>query len=252
LNFVTVHDGFTLRDLVSYESRHNEANGEGNSDGGPEGSSQNLGVEGETTDATVVARRQTIARSLMATMFVSQGVPMLEMGDELWRTQRGNSNAYCHDSELTWVDWRVTAASAAMLAATRELIALRRRLGGLRQREFLNGVRVEEGLKDITWLRTDGTEMQLADWKEPRRATLAFRLQGHPAVVVMMNAEPAPVTFAPGDPMGTSSWRVAFDSSEPGVRARGAEGPAGSAGAVASVEVAAGALVVLVSEERRA
>ena len=241
LNFVTVHDGFTLRDLVSYESRHNEANGEGNSDGGPEGSSQNVGIEGDTSDPDVLARRLTIARSMMATMFVSQGVPMLEMGDELWRTQRGNSNAYCHDSELTWVDWRPTEASAAMLAAARSLVSLRRRLDVFRKREFLKGVSVDGELKDITWLRTDGLEMQLDDWKEPLQATLAFRLQGDPSVIVMMNGERTGVTFAPCGPGSTSKWRVAFDSQHP-------TDPSASLPAPARIEVGPSALVVLVSE----
>jgi glycogen operon protein len=242
LNFVTVHDGFTLRDLVSYESRHNEANGEGNSDGGPEGSSQNLGIEGDTTDPDVLARRLTIARSIMATMFVSQGVPMLEMGDELWRTQRGNSNAYCHDSELTWVDWRSTEASAAMLAAARSLVSLRRRLDVFRKREFLKGVSVDGEHKDITWLRTDGLEMQLDDWKEPPKATLAFRLQGDPSVIVVMNGERTGVRFAPGGPGSTSKWRIAFDSHDPSRASESLPVPA-------RMEVGPSALVVLVSEE---
>ena len=249
LNFVTVHDGFTLRDLVSYALKHNEANGEGNSDGGAEGSSQNAGVEGETTDAAVVARRLTLARSLMATMFVSQGVPMLEMGDELWRTQRGNSNAYCHDSELTWVDWRLDHAGAVMLASARTLIALRKSLDVLRQHEFLKGGPVDGVHKDITWLRTDGAEMQAADWREPSRATLAFRLQGKPAVLVMMNGEPVPVTFSPGDAAGAPAWRVAFDSGDGGPSGAGPEAPSARPRVHGAVAVGSGALVVLVSEE---
>ena len=136
------------------------------------------GVEGETDDPHVIERRTTIARSLMATLFVSQGVPMLEMGDELWRTQRGNSNAYCHDSELTWVDWRPSDASRAMLGAARSLISLRKRLGALRQVDFLRGGRMGDGRKDITWLRSDGAEMQLADWKDPALAALAVLPRG--------------------------------------------------------------------------
>src|SRR6185437_13280386 len=145
LNFVVVHDGFTLRDLVTYAKKHNEANGEANADGGPDGTSQNCGVEGETADPAIVARRLTLARSLMATLFVSQGVPLLAMGDEVWRTQRGNNNAYCHDSDLTWVDWRPSPGAAAMLDAARALLALRRRAPVLRQTDFLKGARLEDG-----------------------------------------------------------------------------------------------------------
>jgi isoamylase len=213
LNFVTVHDGFTLRDLVSYEAKHNEANGEGNADGGPVGTSQNCGVEGETDDARIIARRRTLARSLMATLFVSQGVPMLEMGDELWRTQRGNNNAYCHDSELTWVDWRESDATRAMLGAARSLTSLRRHLGALRQRDFLRGGRMADGRKDITWLRPDGVEMQLADWKEPAEAAIAFRLDDDPSVLVLLNGERLPVTFLVRPAVPGASWRVAFDAS---------------------------------------
>jgi glycogen operon protein len=249
LNFVTVHDGFTLRDLVSYASRHNEANGEGNADGGPEGSSQNLGVEGDASDPVLAARRLTIARSLMAAVFVSQGVPMLQMGDELWRTQRGNSNAYCQDSEVSWVDWRTTDASTAMLTAARTLSALRRRLDVFRQHDFLKGTRVDGLVKDITWLRTDGAEMQLADWKEPPRAVLAYRLEGRPAALVMMNGEAAPVTFTPSGLAAGARWEIAFDSSVPAAHP-GLPPPASAA--TATVEVAAGALIVLVATESSA
>jgi isoamylase len=244
LNFVTVHDGFTLRDLVSYEKKHNEANGERNLDGGPTGTSQNAGVEGETDDARVVQRRRTLARSLMATLFVSQGVPMLEMGDELWRTQRGNNNAYCHDSELTWVDWRPTDAARSMFDAARSLVALRKRLGALRQRDFLLGGRTGDGPKDITWLRPDGAEMTLADWKEPAQAAIAFRLQGDPSVLVLMNGASSPATFV----IGTSSvgaWRVAFDS---GVESASAEQGQGRERAGAEVALAPGSLIILVAD----
>ncbi len=213
LNFVTVHDGFTLRDLVSYEAKHNEANGEGNADGGALGTSQNCGVEGETDDASVIERRRTIARSLMATLFVSQGVPMLEMGDELWRTQRGNNNAYCHDSDLTWVDWRDSDGARSMLSAAQSLASLRRRLGSLRQHEFLRGTRQGDERKDITWLRPDGVEMDLADWNEPPRAAIALRLEGNPSVMVMMNGEPTPTNSRCGPLL--LDWRGTSPSTPP-------------------------------------
>ncbi len=241
LNFVTVHDGFTLRDLVSYEKKHNEANGEKNADGGPDGTSQNGGVEGETDDPRVIERRRTLARSLMATLFVSQGVPMLEMGDELWRTQRGNNNAYCHDSELTWVDWRPTDGSVGMLGAARALVSLRKRLAVLRQRDFLRGGRMDDGRKDITWLRPDGTEMQLADWKDSPQAAIAFRLEGDPPVLVILNGEPTPTTFKLRAGPAGAAWRVAFDA-----HAESQQSP--ETPARTEVVLASGSLLVLVAD----
>ena len=167
LNFVTVHDGFTLRDLVSLreEAQRGERRGQrGRRAGGHEPELRRRGRDGRRARASRAVG--TLARSLMATLFVSQGVPMLEMGDELWRTQRGNNNAYCHDSELTWVDWRESDAARGMLAAARALVALRKRLAVLRQRDFLRGARMGDGRKDITWLRAG------------RRRDAARRLEG--------------------------------------------------------------------------
>ena len=179
INFVTAHDGFTLRDLVSYESKHNEANGERNRDGLDANDSQNCGVEGETSDPRVLKRRRTVARSIMATLFVSQGVPMLEMGDELWRTQRGNNNPYCQDSELTWLDWRLDDDGRAMMEIARSLVSFRKRHLVFRRRHFLRGERsMRSRRKDIVWLLPDGMEMTLLDWSEPERATMAFLLDG--------------------------------------------------------------------------
>jgi glycogen operon protein len=178
----------------------------------------------------------------MATLFVSQGVPMLEMGDELWRTQRGNNNAYCHDSELTWVDWRETPATGEMLHAAQSLASLRRRLGALRRRDFLRGGRQGDGRKDISWLRPDGIEMDLSDWKDPARAAIAFRLEGDPSVLVLLNGEQVPVTFGIRRAPSGASWRVAFDARD--------ESPRGDvAGPVATeVGLAPGTLMVLVAD----
>jgi isoamylase len=243
INFVTVHDGFTLRDLVSYERKHNEANGEGNADGAEDNRSQNCGVEGETADAKILARRRTLATSLMATMFVAQGVPMLEMGDELWRTQRGNNNAYCHDSELTWLDWRPGDDSRGMRDIAAALISLRKRVSALRQPDFLRGARIHEADKDITWLRTDGAEMQLGDWQEPRKATLAFWLAGAPAVLVLMNAELEPVEFRlPGPPAG-EIWRIVLETTDQ----KSLGTPGARRAADAALDVGPGSLVVLIA-----
>jgi len=253
INMVTAHDGFTLRDLVSYEKKHNEANGEGNRDGWDDSGSQNCGVEGETDDPAVLARRQTIARSILSTLFLSQGVPMLAMGDELWRTQRGNNNPYCHDSELTWVDWNPSPGARSMLDHVRALAALRRRHPVFRRHDFLRGISTGGGRpKDITWLRVDGAEMKDADWSSPERATMAFRLDGgavdipsgpsgarDDSFLVMMNGERSALTFTLPPAQLGKSWRVVVDASEPPrlgeLRAAGG-----------TIEVAAGGLAVLV------
>jgi glycogen operon protein len=253
INFITAHDGFTLRDLVSYERKHNEMNGEGNRDGLDDNASQNCGIEGDPADATVQARRRTIARSLLATLFVSQGVPMLEMGDEMWRTQHGNNNPYCHDSELTWLDWSLSSEGHAMLAFTQAISALRKRHANLRRRRFLRGVAppVSRG-KDVMWLRLDGTEMGPRDWIEPTRATLAFRLDGDAiehapesevvrddSLIALMNAEPEPTTFRLPRALFGEEWRVVLDTSEApriGLAVRAGE----------AIDVGAGCVVVVV------
>ncbi len=247
INFVAAHDGFTLRDLVSYEQKHNLTNGEQNEDGHGENFSQNCGVEGDTNDAAVLARRGTLARSILATVFVSQGVPMVHMGDDLWRTQRGNNNAYCQDSELTWLDWPAADADAqarSMRVMAVSLAMLRKRHPTLRRTEFLRGVPAEAGArKDITWLRADGGEMGAADWQNPPRAEIAFLLAGvaprtERAVLVLMNGERRPARFAlPGADVGTV-WRVAIDT-------RDEPRPATPLRAPASIDLEASTLVVM-------
>jgi isoamylase len=254
INFVTAHDGFTLRDLVSYDKKHNEANGEKNRDGLDDNDSQNAGVEGETRDPAILARRRSLARSLMATLFVSQGVPMIAMGDELWRTQAGNNNAYCHDSELTWVDWQPNDESRAMLDFVRGLAALRKRHAVFGRPEFLRGERIGGSRgKDIVWLRADGAEMQRTDWEAPRRAVMAFRLdglafeaEGGPAprddsFLLVMNGERDPVTFLmPPSVLGTA-WYVVIDTRErPRIGAQALP--------LTAIELDAGSLVVFRDE----
>jgi glycogen operon protein len=247
INFVTAHDGFTLRDLVSYEQKHNLANGEKNEDGLTDNASQNCGVEGDTTDAAILAHRRTTARSILATVFVARGVPMVLMGDELWRTQSGNNNAYCQDSPLTWVDWtelETEGEARTMLEFVRSMIALRKEHPLLRAREFLLGKATEGADKDITWLRSDGTEMTDKDWESPERARLAFRLgaaHGDKPIVVLMNGEPAATTFFV---LGHAGFTVALDT--------GAATRVGQRlDAWASILLEPGALVVLVEEVAR-
>ena len=252
INMVTAHDGFTLRDLVTYAKKHNEANGEENRDGWDDNSSQNCGVEGETDDPIVRARRLTIARSILSTLFVAQGVPMLSMGDEMWRTQRGNNNAYCQDSELSWVDWTPSPEARSMLDHVRGLSTLRRRHAVFRRRDFLRGVATASGRpKDITWLRADGTEMADKDWSSPERAALAFRLEGgaidgpmpstgarDDSFLVMLNGEHSALTFTLPPPQLGTSWLL-VDASEPAHL-----GETRLAGA--TIELAAGGLAILI------
>jgi glycogen operon protein len=225
INLVTAHDGFTLRDLVSYERKHNLANGEDNRDGLDDGTSQNCGVEGETDDPIVLAHRRRLSRSLVASLLLSQGVPMLEMGDELWRTQRGNNNPYCHDSDLTWVDWTMAAEARAMLKFVRELVALRKRHRLFRRHDFLRGVATGPGrAKDITWLRPDGPEMAVADWVDPPHAAIAFRLDGEAiepdgtemasddSFLLLMNGEGTRATFRLPEVALGRAWKVVVDT----------------------------------------
>ena len=183
INFVTAHDGFTLRDLVSYEHKHNEANGEGNRDGDDHSRSWNCGVEGETHDPAIRELRARQQRNLLLTLVMSTGVPMLVAGDEMGRTQRGNNNAYCQDNEVSWVDWELDDAARALLTFTRRLIEVRRERPVFRPRSFFLG-RPDQGdgdasagSKDIGWFTAEGLELTHADWMS-ERATIGMFLDG--------------------------------------------------------------------------
>ncbi len=175
VNFVTAHDGFTLRDLVSYHEKHNEANGEGNADGDSHNRSWNCGVEGETEDPGVLKCRARQQRNFLTTLFTAQGVPMLLAGDELGRTQKGNNNAYCQDNELSWVDW--TSIDGSLLAFTRWLIAFRRDHPAFRRRRFFQG-RPIRGTVDIGWFKPDGEAMTDDDWDVGYARSLGVFLNG--------------------------------------------------------------------------
>jgi len=174
INFVTAHDGFTLRDLVSYRHKHNEANGEGNRDGHDHDVSTNCGVEGETQDAGVRRRRALLQRALLATLLISRGVPMLQGGDEIGRSQAGNNNAYCQDNALTWLDW--AQADLKLCEFTAGMIALRRRFAQLRSPRWLTGDKREAGRRDVIWWNAAGHEMSAADWAAARATMLGFTL----------------------------------------------------------------------------
>ncbi len=179
VNFVTCHDGFTLNDLVSYNEKHNEANLEGNQDGENNNHSWNHGVEGPTTDPAIVALRERQKRNFLATLFLSQGVPMLYMGDEMGRTQQGNNNAYCQDSEISWVDWRLDAGQQDLLRFTQHIVGLFRAQPVLKRRRFFQGRSVRGGsVKDITWFAPNGREMDNGAWGDAAARSLGVRLDG--------------------------------------------------------------------------
>jgi isoamylase len=178
INFITAHDGFTLHDLVTYNEKHNEANGEDNQDGENNNGSYNYGVEGETDDRMINGIRSRQKRNMLTTLFLSQGVPMLVAGDEFGRTQRGNNNAYCQDNEISWLDW--TNADKQLFAFTKELIALRKRHPIFCRRRWFQGVPIKGiGLEDIAWFLPEGTEMEEHNWNEDYAKSLAIYLNGH-------------------------------------------------------------------------
>ncbi|GAA2879924.1 glycogen operon protein GlgX homolog [Actinoplanes cyaneus] len=180
INFVTAHDGFTMHDLVSYNEKHNDANGEGNRDGESHNRSWNCGAEGETEDAEIIVLRERQKRNFLATMLLSQGVPMLLHGDELGRTQQGNNNVYCQDNELSWVDWENAREEDVLTHFVRALTQLRAEHPIFRRRRFFTG-EVADGnkLPDIAWLRRDGEVMTDADWNTRSGMTMTVFLNGH-------------------------------------------------------------------------
>jgi glycogen debranching enzyme GlgX len=181
INFVTAHDGFTLRDLVSYDRKHNEANGEGNRDGSDNNRSWNCGVEGETDDPAIKALRRRQAANLMATLCFTAGVPMLTAGDERGRTQGGNNNAFCHDDETSWIDWRPDDAWLDVYEVTKTALRLRRDHPALRQRHWFEGrPTIKGGPKDLVWLHPDGREMAGADWHDASLRVVGMFVSGDP------------------------------------------------------------------------
>ncbi|WP_167513565.1 glycogen debranching protein GlgX [Streptomyces bauhiniae] len=181
VNFVTAHDGFTLRDLVSYNDKHNEANGEGNRDGESDNRSWNCGVEGDTDVPAVLELRARQQRNLLATLLLSQGIPMLGHGDELGRTQGGNNNAYCQDNEVSWIDWDLTDEQRALVDFTRRLIGLRAEHPVLRRRRFFRGetaTKRKQPLPDLIWLRPDAREMTDQDWRRGDAHSVGVFLNG--------------------------------------------------------------------------
>ncbi|CAM5563667.1 MULTISPECIES: glycogen debranching protein GlgX [Streptomyces] len=232
VNFVTAHDGFTLRDLVSYNDKHNEANGEENRDGESHNRSWNCGAEGETDDPAVLELRARQQRNLLATLLLSQGIPMLCHGDELGRTQRGNNNAYCQDNEISWVDWDLADEQHALAEFTRRLIALRAAHPVLRRRRFFRGetaTHAKQPLPDLMWLRPDAREMTDRDWQRGDAHTVGVFLNGDAiaerdsygrrmvddSFLLFVNGYWEPVVFRLPDDSFGERWTTLIDTADP-------------------------------------
>jgi isoamylase len=245
INFVTAHDGFTLNDLVSYNEKHNQANGEGNRDGTNDNRSWNCGVEGPTDDPEVVALRERQKRNFLASVLLSAGVPMLLAGDELSHTQDGNNNAYCQDNEISWLGWNLDERRRALLEFTRGIIALRRDHPVFRRRRFFQGQELHgSGMKDIAWFTPDGAEMTEARWQAPDISTLGVFLNGEEipdldprgqrivddSFLLLLNGGGEPAMFPlPGSPWG-KEWELVADTGLAFVLPAGADAPTYLAG----------------------
>ena len=249
VNFVIAHDGFTLRDLVSYNEKHNEANGEGGNDGESHNRSWNCGVEGETDDPAINALRLRQQRNFITTLMVSQGVPMLAHGDELGRTQRGNNNVYAQDSEIAWVNWDLGADQKELLAFTSGAIALRKAHPVLRRRRFFAGDAAHGGkssVGEIEWLRPDGAPMSADDWNSGFARSVMVFLNGDAIpeqdqmgrrvtddhFLLLFNAHSEPISFTLPSKSFGNDWQVRLDTAtgavDPRGRSRGGPGPSTS------------------------
>ncbi|MFF3336665.1 glycogen debranching protein GlgX [Streptomyces sp. NPDC002888] len=232
VNFVTAHDGFTLRDLVSYNDKHNEDNGEGNRDGESVNRSWNCGAEGDTDDPAVLELRARQQRNFLATLLLSQGIPMLSHGDELGRTQGGNNNAYCQDNQVSWIDWRLTGEQRDLAGFARSVIALRAAHPVLRRRRFFLGETVTHAgqpLPDLLWLRPDAREMTDRDWQRSDAHCVGVFLNGdaiaepdphgRPVIddsfLLLLNSSWEPVGFRLPDAAYGERWSTLIDTAEP-------------------------------------
>jgi isoamylase len=230
INFITCHDGFPLQDLVSYNAKHNEANGENNRDGSDDNNSWNCGAEGPTDDANIQALRARQKRNLVATLLFSQGVPMLLAGDELSHTQQGNNNTYCQDNELTWLRWELTPAEQEFLEFVRKVVRIRKEQPVFQRRHFLQGRRIRgSGIIDISWFAPDGEEMTDQDWGAGFVKCLGVRLagdqigdvddRGEPIVgetmLLLLNAHHEAIPFKLPTTKSEHYWDRVLDTAEP-------------------------------------
>ncbi|MBK8175189.1 MAG: glycogen debranching protein GlgX [Rhodospirillales bacterium] len=246
INFVTAHDGFTLNDLVSYNQKHNEGNGENNRDGTDNNVSWNCGVEGKTADPAIRALRLQQMRNFLATLLLSQGTPMMTAGDEFARSQDGNNNAYCQDSEISWINWRGhSPEEEAITGFVRTLLALRRKHPVFRRSKFLTGKPVGDfGLKDVTWLAPEGRELTQTDWTNPAARCLGALIFAakqptttsvdNDLFVLLMSTLPNEIPFVLPEGKLCSQWQLVFDTAQPGLSAPSAVFTPGSSYSVSS------------------
>ena len=229
INFITAHDGFCLHDLVSYNEKHNEANGEGNKDGTDYNLSWNCGIEGPTDNQEVAKLRERQKRNFIATLILSQGVPMLLAGDEIGRTQKGNNNAYCQDNEISWIDWDLDKPRQELLEFTRLLTQLRHQHPVMRRRHFFQGRKITGSeVKDLTWFRPDGKEMTDEDWNNPSTHSLALCLAGYAieevdergkqivddTLLILMNVHHESISFVLPAHNPKIQWKTLMDTRE--------------------------------------
>ena len=232
VNFVTAHDGFTLNDTVTYDEKHNEANGEDNKDGNSDNRSWNCGVEGPTDDDAINTLRERQIRNMLATLLLSQGTPMLLAGDEFGRTQGGNNNAYCQDSEIGWVNWDISEAGHKLQAFTRTLLQLRAKYPILRRGRFLTGAYNEEfGVRDVTWINANGADMTPEAWEDNNtrcfgmimdgraQATGIRRAASDATLLLILNAYHDVVEFTLPEVAGGETWSRIFDTNAPDLEA---------------------------------
>ena len=225
VNFVTAHDGFTLNDIVTYNDKHNEANGENNRDGGSDNRSWNCGVEGPTDDPEINRLRERQIRNFLATLLLSQGTPMLLAGDEFGRTQNGNNNAYCQDTEISWLNWNFTQKGKSLVEFVQRLTKLRHKYPILRRNRFLTGQYVEEvGVKDVTWINANGSEMTSDHWQDGRMACFGMLLDGRAqatgirksskdaTLLLVINSHSDLVEFTLPECYGGMQWSLLLDT----------------------------------------
>ncbi|MFK5921713.1 MAG: glycogen debranching protein GlgX [Verrucomicrobiota bacterium] len=221
INFITSHDGFTLRDLVSYNHKHNEDNLEDNRDGSDHDMTWNHGVEGETDDPHILALRERQRRNFLTTLLLSRGVPFLLAGDELGRSQNGNNNSYCQDNALSWIDWTLADKEADFLNFVKNLIAFRKKYPTLRRTHFFSGkASPSTGTPDIAWYRPDGSDMNNEDWHAQTAGALTTFMDGPKTtpILLLLNAQAEPLTFrlpTPSNALHTGHWELEIDTADP-------------------------------------
>lgn len=221
INFITSHDGFTLRDLVSYNHKHNEDNLEDNRDGSDYDMTWNHGVEGETDDPAILALRERQRRNFLTTLLLSRGVPFLLAGDELGRSQNGNNNSYCQDNALSWVDWTLAESESDFLDFVKNLIAFRKKYPTLRRTHFFSGkASPSTGTPDIAWYRPDGSDMGNDDWHAQTAGALSTFMDGPKTtpILLLLNAQAEPLTFrlpTPSNALHTGHWELEIDTADP-------------------------------------